>query len=232
MKRRSLAYILITIVILLMVGCTGSDGAGESSPAAPALVSAKVTRVVDGDTVHVVLAGGREEKVRLIGVNTPESTGEVEPYGREAAAYTEKRLAGRRVWLEKDVEERDRYGRLLAYVWLSPPRDTSPAEVRARMFNAELLLNGYAQTMTVPPNVKYADLFVALQREARERGAGLWGLPGPETEEFYVGNAQSRKFHRPSCKYAREIKPGNRVEFRTRDEALDLGYEPCRACDP
>nr|WP_243137134.1 thermonuclease family protein [Desulfofundulus thermobenzoicus] len=121
------------------------------------------------------MANGREEKVRFIGVNTPESTNKIEPYGKEAAAYTKSRLNGRKVWLEKDVAERDKYGRLLAYVWLSPPKDDGEAEVRARMYNAELLLNGYAQVMTVPPNVKYADLFAKLQREAREAKKGLWG---------------------------------------------------------
>ncbi len=134
---------------------------------------ARVTGVVDGDTVHVRLENGKEEKVRFIGVDTPESTREVEPYGKEAAAYTKKRLDGRTVYLELDVGERDKYGRLLAYVWLSPPKSDGEAEVRAKMFNAELLLEGYAQVMTVPPNVKYADLFAKLQREAREAEKGL-----------------------------------------------------------
>lgn len=62
------------------------------------------------------------------------------------------------MWFELDAQERDQYGRLLAYVWLAPPRDTSEAEVRAKMFNAPLLIEGYAQVLTVPPNVKYADL--------------------------------------------------------------------------
>jgi len=137
---------------------------------------AAVTRVVDGDTVYVSL-NGREEKVRLIGVDTPESTTQVEPYGKEAAAYTESRLAGKQVYPELDAGERDKYGRLLAYVWLEKPANDGEAEVRAKMYNAELLLNGCAQVMTVPPNVKYADLFVKLQREARETGKGLWGLP-------------------------------------------------------
>ncbi|MBE3588750.1 MAG: thermonuclease family protein [Thermoanaerobacteraceae bacterium] len=160
---------------------TPAGGGQDKNPAAPeksslpGLLEATVTYVVDGDTVHVVLAGGREEKVRFIGVNTPESTKKVEPYGKEAAAYTKRRLDGRKVWLEKDVAERDKYGRLLAYIWLSPPKDDGEAEVRARMYNAELLLNGYAQVMTVPPNVKYADLFVKLQQEAREAKKGLWG---------------------------------------------------------
>ncbi|OIQ10400.1 thermonuclease family protein [Neomoorella thermoacetica] len=138
-----------------------------------------VTSVADGDTLHVKI-NAREEKVRLIDVNTPEISHpdlgiKVQPYGKEAAAYTQKRLAGRQVYLELDVGERDKYGRLLAYVWLEKPANDSEVEVRAKMYNAELLLNGYAEVMTVPPNVKYADIFMKLQREAREAGKGLWG---------------------------------------------------------
>jgi micrococcal nuclease len=210
--------------------------AAPAEDPAPDLLPATVTYVVDGDTVHVTLAGGKEEKVRFIGVNTPESTKEIEPYGKEASAYTKTRLDGRKVWLEPDVEERDRYGRLLAYIWLEQPANDSEAEVRAKMFNAELLLEGYAQVMTVPPNVKYADLFIKLQREAREAGKGLWGPAGEEktgeTEDYYVASARSKKFHRPDCEWGKKIAPANMVKFKTVDEALDAGYEPCRVCRP
>lgn len=124
-----------------------------------------VVRVVDGDTIHVRLAD-RLEKVRYIGVNTPElrhpRKGE-EP-GADAAHGVNRRLVeGKRVRLELDVQARDRYGRLLAYVW-----------VGATMINAELVRLGYAQVMTIPPNVRHQALFVKLQRDAREAGRGLW----------------------------------------------------------
>lgn len=112
--------------------------AQSTKPAQPAripAITATVTEVIDGDTFRARLAGGREEKVRLIGVDTPESTTQVEPYGKEAAAYTTRRLSGRTVYLELDVGERDKYGRLLAYVWLSSPQSASEAEVRPKMFN-------------------------------------------------------------------------------------------------
>lgn len=123
------------------------------------LIKARVTKVVDGDTVYVRFENGREEKVRFIGVDTPESTTKIEPYGKEAAAYTKSRLLGKDVWLEPDVQERDKYGRLLAYIWLSPPENINDTEIKNKMFNAILLLEGYAQIMTVPPNVKYVDYF-------------------------------------------------------------------------
>jgi micrococcal nuclease len=156
-----------------------SDATPAVSPIeAGSLIPATVSRNVDGDTLHVRTATGTVEKVRFIGVDTPESTIEHEPFGKEASEFTKSRLpVGTQVWLETDVGLRDRYGRLLAYVWLSPPSNGSAAEVRAKMFNAQLLAEGYAQLMTIPPDVKYVDYFTALQIEAREECRGLWGLP-------------------------------------------------------
>ncbi len=195
---------------------------------------ARVTGVVDGDTVHVRLEGGKDERVRFIGVDAPESTRKVEPYGKETAAHTKKRLEGKTVYLELDVGERDRYGRLLAYVWLSPPEDGGEAEVRAKMFNAELLLAGFAQVMTVPPNVKYADLFVQFQREARENGRGLWGAAPqePEAKGAFVGSVRSNKYHYPDCRWAGRISPANEIWFDSAADARAQGYEPCGVCRP
>jgi len=132
---------------------------------APAALGGTVVRVVDGDTIHVRIDAG-VAKVRYIGVNTPEvhhpTKGE-EPGGREATEVNRRLIEGKTVRLELDVQERDRYGRLLAYV--------SVGDV---MVNAELVRLGYAQVMTVPPNVRYQQLFLKLQREAREAGRGLW----------------------------------------------------------
>lgn len=129
-----------------------------------------VVRIVDGDTIHVRL-GERLERVRYIGVNTPEvhhpSKGE-QPGGREAAVVNRELVNGRRVRLELDAQPRDRHGRLLAYVW-----------VDETMVNAELVRRGFAQVMTVPPNVRHQTLFLRLQREARAAGRGLWSETAP-----------------------------------------------------
>ncbi|WP_051276522.1 thermonuclease family protein [Desulfovirgula thermocuniculi] len=204
--------IFLAFALALLAGCAGGgppqaapqkDRTAQDQPAAQApvqtqqppgtptqagirTVQATVISVSDGDTVHVNF-NGRDERVRMIGVNCPEISHpdlgiKEEPYGREAKAHTERQLSDRQVWLEFDVQERDNYGRLLAYVWLEPPSSGSEDEVRAKMYNARLLLDGYAQVMTVPPNVKYANLFAKFQREAREAGKGLWGLsPDPAT---------------------------------------------------
>ncbi|MCG0277144.1 MAG: thermonuclease family protein [Thermanaeromonas sp.] len=170
-RKRIIPWLFITFLSLIAYKFLGFN----SEQAGPFL-EARVQEVIDGDTVTVVLGSGRKEKVRFIGVNTPEISGEVQPYGLEAKAYTERRLQGRRIYLELDTSERDRYGRLLAYVWLEKPRDISDTEIRTKMFNAELLREGYAQVMTVPPNVKYAETFKRLENEARNAGKGLWGL--------------------------------------------------------
>lgn len=193
-----------------------------------------VDNVIDGDTINVIMATGNEEKVRFIGVDTPESTRrQNEPYGEESSVYTNNRLEGKQVWLEIDAQERDRYGRLLAYIWMEKPVDNTEEEIRAKMFNAELLLNGYAQLMTVPPNVKYVDYFITLQQEARANNAGLWGLAREEPgEAYYVGSARSNKYHRPDCESGKQITPDNLIKFDTIDDALDAAYEPCRVCSP
>jgi micrococcal nuclease len=151
---RSVAAAVVLALVLLSTAC-----------ASAASFDGTVVRIVDGDTIHVRI-GDRVEKVRYIGVNTPEvhhpRKGE-EPGGREAAEVNRGLVAARHVRLETDVRSRDRYGRLLAYVWVG---DT--------MINAELVRLGYAQVMTVPPNVRHQALFVKLQREAREAARGLW----------------------------------------------------------
>jgi micrococcal nuclease len=148
---------LALLLLLPLLGPCGVD--------AGAAIEGTVVRVVDGDTIHVQLAD-RVEKVRYIGVDSPEIHHPVkgeEPGGRAAASVNRGLVEGRRVRLELDVRTRDRWGRLLAYVWVG---DT--------MVNAELIRLGYAHVMTVPPNVRYQELFVKLQREAREAGRGLW----------------------------------------------------------
>jgi micrococcal nuclease len=122
-----------------------------------------VKRVVDGDTI--ALANG--ERVRYIGINTPETkhpNKPVEHFGKEAYQYNKKLVDKKWVRLELDIEKRDRYGRLLAYVYV---KDT--------FVNAKLVEDGYAQVYTFPPNVKHQELFLKLQREARENSLGLWG---------------------------------------------------------
>jgi micrococcal nuclease len=128
----------------------------------------QVSKLVDGDTFWVLDERGTEVKIRLIGINTPEArrTGrtEIEYYGKEASAYVANLVRGKRVRLEYDVSRYDRYKRTLAYVYLE----------NGVFLNAHLVQEGYATVATYPPNVKYADYFTKLQREARTQRNGMW----------------------------------------------------------
>ena len=131
---------------------------------------ARVTEVLDGDTIVVAFADGSTDTVRLLGINTPEThhpTKPVECYGPEAAAYATRRLAGRVVRLEGDVESRDLYGRRLAYVLLEGER-----------FNDELLRKGYARLLVIAPNRSHAHALLEAELAARHAGRGLWGRCG------------------------------------------------------
>lgn len=129
----------------------------------------KVVRVVDGDTI-VISINGREEKVRMIGVDTPESVSPDETKNTEsgliASDYTKKALEGKMVGLEQDVTERDKFGRLLFYVYLGDV-----------MFNEQLLRDGMALARRFPPDVKYAERFADLQKDAENRKVGIWANP-------------------------------------------------------
>lgn len=158
---------------------TSPAASNEGDGALPAIEASRavVVRVVDGDTAVFRLSDGREEKTRFIGIDTPESTTRHEPFGAEASAYTKRALPkGRVVWLETDADLRDRYGRLLAYVWLELPERDPDAEAPEKMLNAKLALDGYATQLTIPPNVRYAHVFAECVARAREAGRGLWGL--------------------------------------------------------
>jgi micrococcal nuclease len=144
---------------------------------------ARVVRVVDGDTIRVLL-GGQEYPVRYIGIDTPETVHPSKPVewmGREASEANKRLVDGQIVVLEKDVSETDRYGRLLRYIWLQ--------EGGAWLLvNLELVRLGLAQVSTYPPDVKYTELYLEAQREAREAGAGLWGDASDAPEGGGEGN--------------------------------------------
>jgi endonuclease YncB( thermonuclease family) len=121
---------------------------------------ARVTQIVDGDTIEVEI-DGQHYRLRYIGIDTPEQ-GEL--FSSEATEANRRLVQGRAVQLEKDVSETDSYGRLLRYVYLED----------GTLVNAELVRQGYAQVVTYPPDVKHHDLFLGLQTEARDAGRGLW----------------------------------------------------------
>jgi len=177
-RRLSTCTLVVTLIFVAVSGCGRSTPPDRPTAAAgttPAVTAgeAVVEQVVDGDTLVVRLGDGTEDRVRLIGVDTPETkhpSKPVECFGREASAFTASLLPeGTRVRLERDVEARDRYDRLLAYVYRADDD---------LFVNLELLARGYAAVLTVPPNVAHTDEFVAAARQAREEGRGLWSACG------------------------------------------------------
>ena len=150
-------------------------------PMTPALAQTdtqqvRVTRVVDGDTIEVSPQVVGTKDVSLIGVNTPEVFGiEAQRCGREASAFTTEALGGQDVTLEFDVGRVDPYGRALAYVWV-PSLD-------GELFNETLLRRGLARVLSVEPNVRYEDRFLAARKKAKAKGIGVWATdrcPEPE----------------------------------------------------
>ena len=138
--------------------------------AAQDISRAQVTEVIDGDTVKVLLESGERATVRYLGIDTPElhhpSRGE-EEFGKEARAANAALVMGREVLLERDVQIVDRYGRMLAWVWVR--------EGNARfLVNAELARLGYAMPFTLAPNVRYTNLIIEAFREARLEERGFW----------------------------------------------------------
>jgi endonuclease YncB( thermonuclease family) len=158
------ASLLLALSLLTSLLAIGRSAAAQQ----PNALLGYVTRVVDGDTISVAI-GNQIEKVRYIGINTPEihhPTKGREPYDDAAREANARLVEARWVQLVVDVQARDSFGRLLAYVY-----------VGSRFVNAELVWQGYAEAATYPPNVRYAEYFVGLQRQARETRRGLWADP-------------------------------------------------------
>ena len=162
LRIKSLGAVTVFGALILLAACT----APASEPSDRAVTHrVQLTKVTDGDTVRV-LYGRREERVRLIGIDTPEVAwygGPGECFGVEAAEYAKRRLEGRVVRLEFGADRRDRYGRLLAYVHLEN-----------ELFNLTLVRLGYATVDPVAPNTGMAGLFARAEARARTAGEGLW----------------------------------------------------------
>ncbi len=190
----------------------------------PGILGAKtwvnVQWISDGDTI--VLEGG--QRVRYNGINAPEIAHEdhgkrAEPHGNTAKRFNIKLVKAKKVRLEFDIERRDRYGRLLAYVFL--PDDT--------FVNVEMVANGVAYFLPGTANNRYGKLFLKAQREAMSARKGMW-RDLIENRERYIGNHRSKRFHRKNCPFGKKIKKQNRIYFESRWAAFWAGYAPAKRC--
>ena len=215
-------------------------------------IEIKCSRVIDGDTIEVKDGAGIKYKIRYIGIDTPEAN---EDYGDIATEKNKELVEGKIVKLEKDVSSTDKYGRILAYVYMEDI-----------FINAYLVQEGYAQISTYPPDVKYVDYFLELQQEAKENNKGLWSIeiveekkeqeqiqkqPQEQEEELiveepaeeepikeepkqtqYCGSINSDVYHYPSCVSAKRINQENLIWFTDENDAKSKGYRPCKKCNP
>ena len=172
-----------------------------------------VKKVLSGELIK--LSGG--ERVRYIGVDAP---GEGNFFFEDARQANKKLVEQKKIEIEYDARKNSDKD-LLGYVYAGDI-----------FVNAQLLKNGFGIAYIVPPNQKYADLFISLQKEARKKRRGIWAFEDPNDEAYYIASKGSRKFHRPNCRFARELSFDKRVIFRTKDEALSKGYSQDWRCNP
>lgn len=162
MKILPIRISLLPIILIFLVSCFNSNKLVEKE-------FFLVTKVVDGDTFWVNDGSEKGMKIRLIGVDAPESrkTGrkEIGYFGKEAKEFLSSFILNKKVRLEYDLDKYDQYQRILSYAYLED----------GTFINELLVKNGYAMVMTVPPNIKYAEKFLRFQQEAREKNRGLWG---------------------------------------------------------
>jgi len=165
MKVKQHFFLSFLLALVLLVGCGDLlfEVAEERVVVQPLPAGEEVTldRIIDGDTIDVRFADGRRERVRYIGMDTPERD---QPFFAEATEANRRLIEDQTLILVKDVSERDRFGRLLRYVYLTD----------GTFVNAELVRQGYARVVTFPPDVAEIDGFLRLQQDARENRRGLW----------------------------------------------------------
>lgn len=174
-----------------------------------------IKRIVDGDT-FVTNSG---QKVRMIGMNTPEVFGEAQYYGQEASDFSKQQLESKTVYLFKDASDTDKYDRLLRFVFI---------EGDSVMFNETLIVEGYANTMSLPPDVLYTKRFSLLKSEAQNNQVGLWGKQDKIkscSNPKIKGNINSRNekiYHVPGGKSYNETKA--EMMFCSDQEAVASGF--------
>jgi len=201
-KNLSLLICIILSFVLITAGCSTNSTSADDT-------NAKVVKVVDGDTLDVEF-NGKTERIRLLLVDTPETvhpSKPVEPFGPEASKFAKETLSNQRVKLEFDVSERDKYGRLLAYVWID-----------GKMFNELLLEKGLARVAYVyPPNVKYVDPFRAIQSKAQKEELGIWSIENYATDRGFDDSAAKK-----NSKASENSKPS----IQTKDSSSSKSNQP------
>jgi len=215
------------IASMLLAGCSTTDVAEPEGKTKVVTVE----RVVDGDTIEVRSEGGKVEDVRMLLVDTPETVHPdkpVQPFGQEASRLTKELLPeGTKVTLERDISERDKYGRLLAYVWKD-----------GKMVNQILLREGLARVAYVfEPDTRYVDEFRTIEKKAREEERGIWSIENYATDRGFakapsddedcaikgnINRSGAKLYHLPGGRSYDQVKPEEM--FCSEQEARDAGF--------
>lgn len=178
----------------------------------------RVKKVFDGDTI--VLEDGT--RVRYLGINTPEvahKDARAEYFGDKARRENAGIVRRKKVRLEFDREKKDRFGRTLAYVFLED----------GRFVNQLLVEKGCAYVFYHSSNTRYWDTLFQAQKRAIHAGAGIWPFI-KSIRGTFMGNKASRRFHHPTCRFAKKLHPKNKVSFSSLVDAFRAGFAPCRSC--
>jgi micrococcal nuclease len=176
--------------------------------------TAVVSYVYDGDSFETE----KGYEVRLLSIDAPEKDA---PLADEARQRLRELAGGEQIRLTYEKDKKDRYGRLLCHAYND-----------GKWINRVIVSEGLAVVYLFKPNLATKSELVTAQKAARQAETGIWSLPPPPPEDYYIYSRGRFRFHRPDCEHARDISPRNRVRLETRDDALDKGLSPCRACKP
>lgn len=200
---------------------------------------AQVLYAVDGDTIWVDIDGTRE-KIRFVGVNTPELAKDGNPaefMAIEAKNFTTNFLKDKEIYLEKDVTDRDKYDRMLRYIWLEKPTaNPTKEDIEEKTLNGILVKKGYAYSNYYKPDTKYQKYLDKIEKSAQDKTLGIWSdqtnpiISKEDVVEAYLikGNKNSKVYHLPEWDSYDTIKEKNAVYFETEKEARDAGFRPAK----
>jgi len=209
-------FLVLLVIIIVAVYFSFKSLPSHDKPAISSTVL-RAVKVIDGDTFKA----SNGETIRILGIDTPEAG---EPFYDEATAFLMDLLDTNELRLEYDYRKRDKYNRLLAYIFTPE-----------KFVNSELIKNGLASVYIFPASMRnfdYRQELIEDQMFARQNKLGIWSLPDPQPENLYIGNTRTFRFHRPDCRSAIKLDSNYSIELHSREEFLDLGYSPCRNCNP
>jgi micrococcal nuclease len=210
--RKNIILIYFALILCLSAGLFPCQSVAAES--------VRVTGVIDGDTI--IIADG--QRVRYLGIDTPEREKDAPSkfMAQEAYEFNRKLVLNKEVRLVYGPERRDRFDRLLAYVFLD----------NGLFVNSELVKKGLAQVLYHGPWMERFAELLKLQREAIQNSRGIWAKVLTESDDHYRGQVHTRRFHGQVCSLGKKIASKNLINFRSRKEAYWEGYSPCGSCKP